>query len=294
MALQRSVQFRDKHACHSCDSTRSAKRRQLGHRQPFEAAGVDPAERAEIHVDIDGCPMITRPAADPYTDARQFGALHIHPRGTRPGGRDDAESGGGGDHRLFQGGDQIAHAKACTAQVDERIDHELPRAVVGDMPAAIDLHHRDVTRREQVSALMDRALEAYGSLDIVVANAGIIHNTPFLELDDATFDRVIAVNVRGVWLGLKHTLPEIARRGGGSIVITASTAGIRAVPGIAPYICSKHAVIASPPGPPPPPRLHHYHQPSNYPAATPPSKNSMPGCKPRGVSTYLPRPWPCA
>src|SRR3546814_18257758 len=54
----------------------------------------------------------------------------------------------------------------------------------------------DVTSRDQVATLMDRTIEAYGSLDVVVANAGIIHNTPFLGLDDATIDRVIAVNLR--------------------------------------------------------------------------------------------------
>src|SRR3546814_2737451 len=54
---------------------------------------------------------------------------------------------------------------------------------------------------------------------------------------------VIAANVRGVWLCIKYVMPEIARRGGGSIVMTSSTAGIRAVPGLSPYISSKHAVI---------------------------------------------------
>ncbi len=99
-------------------------------------------------------------------------------------------------------------ARGIGAAICERFAAEGARVVVADMDPlagdetvgrikAADGKARfvacDVTRREQVSALMDRALEAYGSLDIVVANAGIIHNTPFLELDDATFDRVIAV-----------------------------------------------------------------------------------------------------
>src|SRR3546814_14489198 len=65
----------------------------------------------------------------------------------------------------------------------------------------------DVTSRDQVATLMDRTIEAYGSLDVAVANAGIIHNTPFLEPDDATFDRVIAVTLKGGF----HTGQEIGR-----------------------------------------------------------------------------------
>lgn len=57
------------------------------------------------------------------------------------------------------------------------------------------------------------------------------------------FDKVMAVNVRGVWLGLKYVIPEITKRGGGSIVITSSTAGIHGSPGVSPYVTSKHAVI---------------------------------------------------
>jgi NAD(P)-dependent dehydrogenase (short-subunit alcohol dehydrogenase family) len=57
------------------------------------------------------------------------------------------------------------------------------------------------------------------------------------------FDRVMAVNVRGVWLGLKYVMPEIAKRGGGSVVITSSVAGVGGSAGLAPYVTSKHAVI---------------------------------------------------
>ncbi len=57
------------------------------------------------------------------------------------------------------------------------------------------------------------------------------------------FDKVIAVNVRGVWLGLKSAIPALAKRGGGSIVITSSVAGVGGSPGVSPYVTSKHAVI---------------------------------------------------
>jgi NAD(P)-dependent dehydrogenase (short-subunit alcohol dehydrogenase family) len=102
----------------------------------------------------------------------------------------------------------------------------------------------DVTDAEQVKAYVARTVERFGGVDVSLLNAGLEGKVaPLTEQSDDDFDKVIAVNVRGVWLGLKYTLPAMAKRGGGSIVITASTAGIRAVPGIAPYICSKHAVI---------------------------------------------------
>jgi len=113
---------------------------------------------------------------------------------------------------------------------------------IGDERA--DYAVADVADGEQVKGFVARTVDRFGGVDVALLNAGIEGRVaPLLEQTDEEFDRVIAVNVRGVWLGLKHTMPEIARRGGGSIVITASTAGIRAVPGIAPYICSKHAVI---------------------------------------------------
>lgn len=102
----------------------------------------------------------------------------------------------------------------------------------------------DVTDAGQVQGYIASTVERFGGVDVALLNAGIEGKVARIQdQSDEDFDKVIAVNVRGVWLGLKYTMPEIARRGGGSIVITASTAGIRAVPGISPYICSKHAVI---------------------------------------------------
>lgn len=116
----------------------------------------------------------------------------------------------------------------------------LARAI-GD---SADFTVADVTDAAQVKRFVERTVERFGGLDVALLNAGIEGRVaPLLEQSDEDFDRVMAVNVRGVWLGLKHCIPAIGRRGGGSIVITASTASIRAVPGISPYICSKHAVL---------------------------------------------------
>lgn len=102
----------------------------------------------------------------------------------------------------------------------------------------------DVTDAAQVEGYVKETVSRFGGVDITLLNAGIEGDyAPIVEHDTAMFDRVMAVNVRGVWLGLKHTMPEIEKRGGGAIVVTSSTAGIRAIGGMAPYATSKHAVI---------------------------------------------------
>ena len=102
----------------------------------------------------------------------------------------------------------------------------------------------DVTSDDETQRYVKAALDRYGRVDIYLANAGIEGKfTPITEYPIDTFDRVIAVNVRGVWLGLKHVIPVIAKGGGGSIVITSSTAGIHGYAGGSAYVTSKHAVI---------------------------------------------------
>ncbi|MDP6350816.1 MAG: SDR family oxidoreductase [Alphaproteobacteria bacterium] len=102
----------------------------------------------------------------------------------------------------------------------------------------------DVSQPDQVEGTVDLALERYGGLDIALLNAGIEGRVlPITDYPIDLFDQVIAVNVRGVWLGLKYAMPAIARRGGGSIVITSSIAGVRGRPGLSAYVSSKHAVV---------------------------------------------------
>jgi NAD(P)-dependent dehydrogenase (short-subunit alcohol dehydrogenase family) len=102
----------------------------------------------------------------------------------------------------------------------------------------------DVTRAEDNQAMVATAEERYGGVDVLLANAGIEGDVaPLIEYDEARFDQVMAVNVKGVFLGLKTTVPAMMKRGGGSIVITSSVAGVGAAPGIGPYGASKHAVI---------------------------------------------------
>jgi NAD(P)-dependent dehydrogenase (short-subunit alcohol dehydrogenase family) len=102
----------------------------------------------------------------------------------------------------------------------------------------------DVTQAEQVQRYVQTAIDRYGGIDVFFANAGVEGVVaPITEYPDDVFDRVMAVNVRGVWLGLKHVMAQMQPRGGGSIIITSSIAGVRGSPGMAPYSTSKHAVI---------------------------------------------------
>ena len=102
----------------------------------------------------------------------------------------------------------------------------------------------DVTQPAHTQRYIQAAVEQFGGVDILLANAGIEGEVqPITDYAIDTFDKVMAVNVRGVWLGLKYAAPEIAKRGGGSIVITSSVAGVRGAAGVSAYIASKHAVI---------------------------------------------------
>jgi NAD(P)-dependent dehydrogenase (short-subunit alcohol dehydrogenase family) len=102
----------------------------------------------------------------------------------------------------------------------------------------------DVTSAQDNAAMVACAEERYGGVDVLLANAGIEGDVaPLIEYDEARFDQVMAVNVKGVFLGLKSAIPAMIKRGGGSVVITSSVAGVGAAPGISPYSASKHAVV---------------------------------------------------
>ncbi|GGR15670.1 short-chain dehydrogenase [Streptomyces cinereoruber] len=103
----------------------------------------------------------------------------------------------------------------------------------------------DVTVPADVTRIVDHALSAFGSLDGAFNNAGWgTLGTPLHEVDDAVYDRIMDVNVRGVWNCLKAQLPVMSRQeGGGTIVNTSSTAGLFATGAISPYVAAKHAVL---------------------------------------------------
>lgn len=102
----------------------------------------------------------------------------------------------------------------------------------------------DVTREEDVRALVNRTVEAFGRLDIAFNNAGTEGKLgPILEQSIANFDAVMNANVKGVFLSMKYEIPQMVKNGGGSIVNNASIAGLIGFPGASIYVASKHAVL---------------------------------------------------
>ncbi len=102
----------------------------------------------------------------------------------------------------------------------------------------------DVSKPEDTMRYVKEAVARFGGVDIVFANAGVEGSVrPLIETSVEDFDRVIQVNVRGVWLAIKYSVPELVKRGGGSIIVTSSVAGVVGSPGLSPYVTSKHAVM---------------------------------------------------
>lgn len=121
----------------------------------------------------------------------------------------------------------------------ERIAAEI--AAVGGRTEYVNA---DVARDSDWADLVRVARAKFGRLDIVVNNAGWTHrNKPYLEVSEAEFDKVYAVNVKSVFLSARHAVPVFRAQGGGVLVNIASTAGVRPRPGLTVYNSSKGAVI---------------------------------------------------
>ena len=126
-------------------------------------------------------------------------------------------------------------------------DAEAAEAVAARLRAAggiASAFAADVSREEDVAGYVACALERYGRIDAFFNNAGIegaIGNVEAYPV--AEFDRVVAVNLRGTFLGLHHVVPVMRAQGGGAILNTASQAGVRGVPGLSAYVATKHAVV---------------------------------------------------
>ena len=102
----------------------------------------------------------------------------------------------------------------------------------------------DVRRTEDVKAALDKTVDALGRLDVAFNNAGV--ENEIKEAADVTeeeWDRIIAVNLRGVFLCMKYEVPLMLRQGGGAIVNTSSGAGVKGFPGGAAYVAAKHGVV---------------------------------------------------
>jgi NAD(P)-dependent dehydrogenase (short-subunit alcohol dehydrogenase family) len=138
----------------------------------------------------------------------------------------------------------LAERGAHIVAVDRK-QHELQTAI-GDLPASARVLAiaADVSREDEVAEYVGAAVDTFGTIDVFYNNAGIEGDiTPIPKYSLETFRRVLDVNVVGVFLGLKHVLPVMLKQNKGSIINTASIAGLIGSPDIAVYSASKHAVI---------------------------------------------------
>jgi 3-oxoacyl-[acyl-carrier protein] reductase len=102
----------------------------------------------------------------------------------------------------------------------------------------------DVSRADQVQRVMEETQRGYGRIDILFNNAGIpMSFTPLEDVDEASWDRLMAINVKGVFLGCRAVIPIMKQQGGGVILNTASTAAVRPRPGLTAYNATKGAVL---------------------------------------------------
>lgn len=117
------------------------------------------------------------------------------------------------------------------------------KEVVGEMESSrIKYCVADVSKSEDVQRYVNEAVEAFGKIDIFFNNAGIEGVVkPIIDYPEDVFDKIMAVNVKGNWLGNKYVLPQM--NDGGSIIMTSSVAGLSGSPNVSAYITSKHAVV---------------------------------------------------
>ena len=133
-------------------------------------------------------------------------------------------------------------AKVVVADINEQGAARVA-AELGGTDTAIPITV-DVSRNDDVAAMVHDAVDHFGRLDVLVNNAGTTHkNGPLLDVDEATFDRIYAVNVKSIYLATLHSVPVFRRQGGGVIINMASTAGARPRPGLTWYNGTKGAVI---------------------------------------------------
>ncbi|MFI6309846.1 SDR family NAD(P)-dependent oxidoreductase [Nocardia fusca] len=123
-------------------------------------------------------------------------------------------------------------------------DRDALAKAAAEVSGEVHAFDADVTDDRSVRDYVERALALFGTVDILFNNAGI--EGPVADVTEypvADFDKVIAVNVRGVFLGLHHALPVMVRQGSGAIVNTGSVASARGLPGSIAYNAAKHAVL---------------------------------------------------
>lgn len=134
-------------------------------------------------------------------------------------------------------------AKVVAADIDESGGMRVVSAINQAGGEAVFVR-TDVSKAADVEAMIGAAVKQYGGLDVLVNNAGFSHQmTPLWDLPEADYDRVFAVNTKGVYLGAKYGVPALRERGGGVIVNTASIGAVAPRPGVTAYNATKGAVV---------------------------------------------------
>jgi NAD(P)-dependent dehydrogenase (short-subunit alcohol dehydrogenase family) len=147
----------------------------------------------------------------------------------------------------------IGHATACVLAgrganlmlVDIDLDGlHARREALSALGSRVEVCHADVSRSEDVQAYIAATRAAFGRIDGLFNNAGIDGKVASIEqYDEAEFDRIIAVNLKGIFLGLRHVIPVMLAQGGGAIVNTGSIASERGLGGACAYNATKHGVL---------------------------------------------------
>jgi len=134
-------------------------------------------------------------------------------------------------------------AKVFAVDINQEAVEET-RQIISDEGAGVTVQQTDVTRAEQVEAMVDLCIETYGRVDILHNNVGIVEVGGPVEASEESWDRVVAVNLKSMFLTCKFVLPHMEEQGGGAIVNISSIAGIRylGVPYVS-YSATKGAVL---------------------------------------------------
>lgn len=133
-------------------------------------------------------------------------------------------------------------AKVVLADLETEAGERAAEALQGEGADALFLRC-DVGDKASVDGLIERTVAAYGAVDCVIANAGIVHAADFLELAEADFDRVIRVNIKGVFLTGQAAARQMVKQGrGGTIINMSSVNAVMAIPSITPYVVAKGGV----------------------------------------------------
>jgi NAD(P)-dependent dehydrogenase (short-subunit alcohol dehydrogenase family) len=134
-------------------------------------------------------------------------------------------------------------ASVVVADVSEKSNEETAR-MIQDLGGHALAVRCDVMRAEDVKAALNKTVEAFGRLDFAFNNAGIEYAIqPVADITEEEWDRIIDIDLRGVFLCMKHEIPLILKQGGGAIVNTSSGAGVRGFKGGAAYVAAKHGVV---------------------------------------------------